>query len=139
MIFLLFALVVGILVGIFLPWHIPLIYGKYISVALLASLDSLLGAGKAVFEKRFYVWLFVTGFITNTFLAALLTFIGDRLGVELYLAAVVTFGVRIFQDFSILRVYVFQRFSTNGPQGVSKTIPENQVKITLSNRILGEE
>ena len=128
MIYLLLALMTGIIVGVFFPWHAPLYFGKYFSVALLAALDSLLGAGKAVFERRFYVWLFVTGFITNTCLAALLTYIGDRLGVELYLAAVITFGVRIFQDLSIIRVHVFQRFSTTGPQGVSETIQESKGK-----------
>ncbi len=126
MVFLLLSLVLGVLVGILLPFHIPLVWGKYFSVALLAAIDSLLGAGKAVYEDRFDFWLFVSGFITNTFLAGLLTYAGDRLGVELYLAAIITFGVRIFQDLSILRVYLFKRFSTTGPQGVSKTRPETK-------------
>jgi len=109
----------GIIAGILVPVHIPLEWGKYFSVALLAALDSLLGAGKAVFEGRFNLGLFVSGFITNTFLATLLTFAGDRLGVELYLAAIITFGVRIFQDLSIIRVYLFKRLSTAVPQGVA--------------------
>jgi small basic protein len=117
MFFLLFSLLLGIVIGILLPIHVSLLWGKYISVAVLAALDSILGGGKAVLEERFNVGLFVSGFLANTFLAALLTWVGDRLGVELYLAAIVTFGVRIFQDLSILRVKFFERFSTNHPQG----------------------
>lgn len=124
MILLLASLALGIVVGGFIPVHIPLIWGKYFSVASLAALDSLLGAGKSVPEGRFSAGLFVSGFLINTSLAGLLTYVGDRLGMELYLAAVITFGVRIFQDLSILRVYFFQRFSTNGPQGISKSPPE---------------
>lgn len=102
---------VGIFVGNLLPTHIPPDWGRYSAVALLAAFDSLLGAGKSVFENRFNTGLFISGFIINTLLAGLLTFIGDRLGVELYLAAIITFGVRIFQDLSIIRVHVFERFS----------------------------
>lgn len=117
MIYLLTSLAIGVAIGAFIPAALPVAWGKYFSVALLAALDSLLGAGKAVFEGRFNAGLFVSGFLTNTFLAGLLTYAGDRLGVELYLAAVITFGVRIFQDLSILRVYLFKQFSTNSPQG----------------------
>src|SRR5579864_4389804 len=117
MIYLLLCFVLGIVIGGFVPVTIPLFWGKYLSVALLAALDSLLGAGKSVFEERFSAGLFFSGFVTNTLLAALLTYIGDKLGVELYLAAVICFGVRIFQDLSIIRVLIFKRFSTARPQG----------------------
>jgi len=36
-------------------------------------------------------------------LAGSLTFLGDRLGVELYYAAVVAFGVRLFNNLAIIR------------------------------------
>ncbi|NTW05851.1 MAG: small basic family protein, partial [Peptococcaceae bacterium] len=35
--------------------------------------------------------------------AAGLAFIGERLGIDLYLAAVVAFGVRLFQNLAIIR------------------------------------
>ncbi len=124
MIYLLLSLILGIIAGIFLPFSIPVSLGKYLSVAVLAALDSILGGGKAVFEKKFNISLFVSGFVSNTLLAFLLTYIGDRLGVELYLAAIITFGVRIFQNLSILRVYLFQSFSTPHQQGFPKSLPE---------------
>ncbi len=99
----LLAIIIGIIVGIVLPINIPLTYAKYVSVSFLAGLDSVLGAIRAGMEKKFNFAIFSTGFITNALLAALLTFVGDRLGVDLYLAAIVTFGVRIFQNFAIIR------------------------------------
>lgn len=99
----LLAIIIGIVLGILLPINIPLTYAKYVSVSFLAGLDSVLGAVRAGMEKKFNFTIFSTGFITNALLAALLTFVGDRLGVDLYLAAIVTFGVRIFQNFAIIR------------------------------------
>ncbi len=37
------------------------------------------------------------------FLAAFLAYIGDRLGVPLYYAAIFTFGGRIFENFASIR------------------------------------
>jgi small basic protein len=54
-------------------------------------------------ERTFNDRIFVTGFLSNTILAALITFVGDRLGVNLYLAAVIAFGVRLFQNLAIVR------------------------------------
>jgi small basic protein len=45
----------------------------------------------------------MTGLLANALLAGLLTFIGDRLGVELYLAAIVAFGVRLFDNLARIR------------------------------------
>ncbi|AEJ43153.1 protein of unknown function DUF1290 [Alicyclobacillus acidocaldarius subsp. acidocaldarius Tc-4-1] len=39
--------------------------------------------------------------------AALLAYIGNQLGVDLYLAAVVAFGVRLFQNIAVIRRHVF--------------------------------
>ncbi|HQE67430.1 MAG TPA: small basic family protein, partial [Bacillota bacterium] len=35
-----------------------------------------------------------------------LTYIGDQLGVPIYYAAIFAFGVRLFQNFAIIRRYV---------------------------------
>ena len=59
-------------------------------------------------ERTFNDRLFISGFVTNTILAALITFLGDRLGVNLYLAAVVAFGVRLFQNLAVIRRIVIK-------------------------------
>lgn len=99
----LLGLLLGIVVGFLLPYQVPVAMAKYVSVSLLAGLDSVLGGTRAGIEKRFRLNVFVSGFATNLVMAGLLTWLGDLLGADLYLAAVVTFGVRIFQNLAFIR------------------------------------
>ncbi|MDA8229457.1 MAG: small basic family protein, partial [Desulfitobacterium hafniense] len=41
--------------------------------------------------------------------AGLLAYVGDRIGVDLYLAAVVAFGVRLFQNLAIIRRHFLRK------------------------------
>ncbi len=82
---------------------------KYLGVALLAALDTICGGGRAWLEKQFDQDIFVTGFIFNSVLASLLTYLGDRIVVDLYLVAVIAFGLRIFQNLSIIRRHFLER------------------------------
>ena len=43
-------------------------------------------------------------------LALLLTFIGEKLGLSLYLVPMFAFGVRLFENFAILRRLFFSKF-----------------------------
>ncbi len=99
---------VGVLIGFNIPVFLPQDYAKYMSVAALAALDSVFGGIRAAMEDKFNNSIFVSGFFSNTLLAAGLTFVGDRLGIDLYLAAVVAFGVRLFQNLAIIRRYILQ-------------------------------
>ncbi|MGD0154424.1 MAG: small basic family protein, partial [Thermacetogeniaceae bacterium] len=58
---------------------------------------------KSIIEDKFDGTVLLTGFFTNALLAALLAGLGDRLGVDLYMAAVFAFGVRLFQNLAIIR------------------------------------
>ena len=80
-------------------------------MALLAALDSVLGAVRAELDAEFDNRIFVTGFFANMILAGLLTFLGDRLGVELYIAAIVAFGVRMFNNLAIIRRQLLERWA----------------------------
>ncbi len=99
----LLGLLIGIVIGSTLYIPIPGAFAKYLSVAVLASLDSVFGGLKSILEDRFDGAILLTGFFTNALLAALLAYLGDRLGVDLYLAAVFAFGVRLFQNLAIIR------------------------------------
>lgn len=94
---------VGILAGIFFPYHIPLAFSQYTAMIILALLDSVFGAASAATRKSFDLHTFITGFICNSLLAALLTFIGNRLGVDLYLVPLLVFGSRLFTNLSAIR------------------------------------
>jgi len=108
-----FLVLLGVLAGAFIgmnsPLVIPAIYAKYMSVAILAALDSVLGGLRTSMEDKFDNLVFITGFFSNALLAALLAYLGDHLGVELYMAAIVAFGVRIFQNLAIIRRYLLKK------------------------------
>lgn len=97
------GLILGLLIGILLPFHIPQAYSTYAAVAILAALDSVLGGLSASIEGKFNIKIFLSGFITNSLLAALLAYIGDKLGIQIYLAAIFAFGNRIFLNIGNIR------------------------------------
>lgn len=103
------GLIIGIVIGIFFPITVPLEYAKFMSVALLASLDSVFGGLRAGIEEKFDNTVFITGFFTNALLAAGLVYIGDRLGIDLYYVSLLAFGLRIFQNLAIIRRYFLKK------------------------------
>jgi small basic protein len=109
-IFIVFCLLIGLIIGYNMPVLLPVIYAKYMSIAILAALDSVLGGIRAYMDKEFDNTIFISGFIINSLLAAGLAYLGDRLGVELYLAAIIVFGVRLFQNLGIIRRYLMKKY-----------------------------
>ncbi len=101
--YLLAALLVGVAIGLNIPWKIPVILARYLAVSLLAGVDTSLGGLRASLEGDFDIIIFATGFVGNTILAAAFVYFGDVLGIELYLAAVVALGVRIFNNLGLIR------------------------------------
>jgi small basic protein len=103
------GLIVGLLIGIVFPITVPVEYAKFMSVALLASLDSVFGGLRAGSEEKFDNTVFISGFFTNALLAAGLVYIGERLGIDLYYVAMLAFGLRIFQNLAIIRRYFLKK------------------------------
>lgn len=99
------GIILGIVLGLVLPIQIPSNYASYMSIAVLAALDSVFGGIRASLENKFETDIFISGFFGNAFLAAGLAYIGDRLDVPIYLAAIFTFGMRLFQNFAAIRRY----------------------------------
>lgn len=97
------GLLAGIFVGLALGFSVPAAYARYAAIAILAAMDSVLGGIRADMEGRFDNRIFLSGFFSNVLLAGLLTYLADRLGVELYMAAIVAFGVRIFDNLTAIR------------------------------------
>ena len=97
------GLIVGLVIGCFLPWHVPSQYSLYVATGLLAALDSALGGMNARIKKNFNLSIFLSGVFGNAIIAVFLTWLGDKLGLPLYLAAVVVFGTRMFQNFAEIR------------------------------------
>lgn len=105
-----FGLIIGVIIGFFLPNFYPAEYSFYISIAVLAALDSIFGAVKANMENRFDMLIFTTGFLGNAILAALLAYMGDKMGVPLYYAAIFVFGGRLFQNFAVIRRMIIDKY-----------------------------
>lgn len=93
--------IAGVLTG--LNVVIPYSYSQYIAVAILACLDSVFGAFSANIEKKFRMSTFLSGFFGNAIIAMFLVYIGSKLDVEIYLAAVIVFGSRLLNNFSTIR------------------------------------
>lgn len=114
------SLLVGIILGFNLPLRLPLLYGRYLSIAVLAALDTAFGGLRAQLENRFDTFVFVTGFFSNALLAAFFTYLGDRMGVELYYAALFALGVRVFQNLGIIRRHLIRDWSERKAAGATR-------------------
>ena len=97
------GLLVGVLLGLVLNVNVGFELSRYSAVAILAALDSVLGAVRAELDGVYDNRIFISGFVVNAVVAVLLTYIGDRLGLDLYLVALITFGLRIFQNVALIR------------------------------------
>lgn len=106
----LFGLLVGIIVGSVFSFTVPVIYAQYLSVAVLAALDSLLGGIKGALENSFDGLVLISGLVVNALLAAALAYLGDRMGLDLYMAAVFVFGFRLFSNLSFIRRDLITRY-----------------------------
>ncbi len=116
MLFPIIALIVGCLVGIYVPWSINPSYSVYVAIAILAALDSVLGGVSANLKKRFSMIIFLSGLFGNAALAAFIIYLGEKLGLDLYVAIVVVFGTRMFQNFGIIRRFYVEKYSNQGKQ-----------------------
>lgn len=106
----LLGLIAGLLLGLFLNVDIPAAYSSYVAVAILAILDSIMGAIVANMKNEFNIRLFVTGLLGNGLIAVAVAALGDQLNLPLNLAAVFAFGNRIFLNFSMIRRMLLERY-----------------------------
>jgi small basic protein len=97
------GLVVGVLAGLVLNVNVSFEFSRYSAMAILAALDSVLGAVRAELDGHYDNRVFISGFVVNAIVAVLLTFIGDRLSLDLYLVALINFGFRIFNNVALIR------------------------------------
>ncbi|MCM3742755.1 small basic family protein [Sporosarcina luteola] len=107
----LLGLLLGISLGLLTDLQIPQIYSNYLSIAVLAALDTLFGGIRAHLQQIYDDKVFISGFFFNIVLAAGLAFLGVHLGVDLYLAAVFAFGVRLFQNIAVIRRILLTKWS----------------------------
>lgn len=103
--------ILGALIGINIP-TIPYTYTKYLAIAIIAALDSVFGGITSTLKKNFDMKIFISGFFVNAILAMLLTYLGEKLNVDIYLAAVVVFVGRMFNNLGTIRRYYVEKITT---------------------------
>ncbi len=103
--------VIGALVGMNAP-VIPYTYSIYLSIAIIAALDTVFGGISSVIKKNFDLKIFLSGFFGNAILSMLLTYLGQKLNVDIYLAAIFVFVWRMFNNLGIIRRYYIEKWTT---------------------------
>lgn len=104
------ACILGVIVGSNAPM-ISYTYSSYLAIAIIAALDSVFGGIVSVLNKKFDMKIFISGFFGNAILAILLTVLGEKLNVDIYLAAIVVFVGRMFTNLSIIRRYYVEKWT----------------------------
>ena len=108
------AILIGCILGAILGLNAPMIsytYSSYLAIAIIAALDSVFGGIASVIKKNFDLKIFISGFFGNAILAILLTILGQKLNVDIYLAAIVVFVWRMFMNLGIIRRYYVEKWS----------------------------
>jgi small basic protein len=104
------ALAVGVVLGLALEPTVPLWLQPYLPIAVVAALDAVFGGIRARLDGIFDSKVFVVSFVSNVLVAALVVFLGDKLGVggQLSTGVVVVLGVRIFGNAAAIRRHLFR-------------------------------
>ena len=108
------AILIGCILGAILGMNAPMIsytYSSYLAIAIIAALDSVFGGIASVIKKNFDLKIFISGFFGNAILAILLTVLGQKLNVDIYLAAIVVFVWRMFMNLGTIRRYYVEKWT----------------------------
>lgn len=104
------ALVIGVVAGLVLEPTVPLGLQAYLPIAVVAALDAVAGGVRAAIQKQFDDRQFVISFVSNVLVAALIVYLGDKLGVggQLSTGVVVVLSMRIFANVAAIRQRVLK-------------------------------
>lgn len=126
------AILIGCILGAIIGMNTPMIsytYSSYLAIAIIAALDSVFGGIASVIKKNFDLKIFISGFFGNAILAILLTILGQKLNVDIYLAAIVVFVWRMFMNLGTIRRYYVEKWSDKFiKKGTKEKITEKEVK-----------
>lgn len=117
------AILIGCILGAIIGMNGPVIsytYSGYLAIAIVAALDSVFGGITSVVKGNFDLKIFISGFFGNAVLSMLLTWLGVKLNVDIYLAAIVVFVGRMFTNFAIIRRYYIDKWSEKVKEAKSR-------------------
>ena len=125
------AIVLGCIVGALIGVNMPMIsytYSGYLAIAIIAALDSVFGGIASTLKKNFDLKIFVSGFFGNAILSILLTYLGQKLNVDIYLAAIVVFVGRMFNNLAIIRRYYIDKWTEKRQKSKKMEVKETTKK-----------
>lgn len=125
----LFAIIIGCILGAIVGVNAPIIsytYSSYLAIAIIASLDSVFGGIAGVLKGEFDFKVFISGFFCNSILSILLTYLGNKLDVDIYLAAIVVFVGRMFINLTLIRKYYIDKWTERSKKDASTEGEEKQ-------------
>ena len=64
----------------------------------------------AVVKRNFDLRIFLSGFFGNALLSIALTYLGEKLNVDIYLAAIIVFVGRMFLNLGVIRRYYVEKW-----------------------------
>ena len=123
------VMIIACVLGIAVWLNAPIIsytYSSYLAIAIIAALDSVFGGVASVINKKFDMKIFISGFFGNAILAILLTVLGEKLNIDIYLAAIVVFVGRMFNNLGIIRRYYVEKWTQNVKNKSEKNKKETQ-------------
>ena len=107
------SIVIGCIIGACIGMASPVIsytYSSYLSIAIIAALDTVFGEIASVVRGNFDLKIFLSGFFGNSILSIALTYLGEKLNVDIYLAAIVVFVGRMFTNLAIIRRHYIDKW-----------------------------
>ena len=111
--------ILGVIIGFIIP-TIPYSVSNYLAIAIVAALDSVFGGIASSIKKIFDIKVFISGFFVNSILAMLLTYLGQKLNVDIYLAAIIVFVGRMFNNLGIIRRYYLEKIEKKASKKMKK-------------------
>ena len=126
------AIIVGCILGAIVGINSPIVpysYSSYLAIAIIAALDSVFGGIAGTLKGEFNFKVFISGFFCNSILSMLLTYLGNKLNVDIYLAAIVVFVGRMFLNLTIIRKYYIDKWSKK----------YEEFKMSKANKTKGEQ
>ena len=109
------AIIIGCIIGAIIGVNMPTIsytYSGYLAIAIIAALDSVFGGITSTLKKNFDMKIFLSGFFVNAILAMALTYLGQKLNLDIYLAALVVFVWRMFDNLGAIRRYYVEKITS---------------------------
>ena len=125
------AILIGCVLGAIVGINAPIIsysYSSYLAIAIIAALDSVFGGVASVINKRFDMKIFISGFFGNAILAILLTVLGEKLNIDIYLAAIVVFVGRMFNNLGTIRRYYVEKWTEKMKKKSEENTKESKEK-----------